>query len=209
MAMSANCEKGRGGAEERAAASDRGAPVRSAWWRAGVTLRLRPLSALPRRITRSVIRDGSGREASLNNLKISCTSRGTSHFSGWDRSIRKNIIGHRMRHGICHGTGQGAGCGSGRGMTVRGKQSLARGVFRRAGRPLALLDEPAREHGAGVLFHPLIEQSANLLAEIGGVSEARKFVALERIARSREKKLPRRLGWGTGHVSLLRRIVAK
>ena len=205
MAMNANCETGSGGAEKRAAASDRGAPGRSAWLRARRTPQLCPLGTLPRRITRSVIRDGRGGEASLKNLEMSRTSRGTANFGRWDGSIRKNIIGHRMRDGAWNGTARGIV----RGMAVRGKQFLARGVFGGAGRPLALLDQPAREQGAGILFHPLIKQSANLLAEIGGVGKAREFVALERVARGREKKLPRRLGWGTGHVSLLTRTCAR
>ena len=191
--------------EERAAASDRGAPGRSAWLRGALTLRPRPLGTAPRRIARSVIRDGVGGEASLKNSRISCTSCGTSNFSRWGESIRENIIGHRMRHGAWRANRHGIGCG----MAVRGKQALTWTVFRNARRPLALLDEPARQHGAGVFLDPLIEQSANLLAEIGGMTEAREFVALKRIARSREKKLPRRLGWGTGHVSLLRRTCAR
>jgi len=73
---------------------------------------------------------------------------------------------------------------------------FARGSF-------ALLHEPARQHGAGVFLEPLIEKGANLLAKIGGVAQARKFIALERVARGREKKLPRRLWLGTGHRSLL------
>lgn len=89
-------------------------------------------------------------------------------------------------------------------MPVRGEQSFTRSVVRYAGRTFALLDQPAREHGAGVFFDPLVEQSANLLAEIGGVSQTREFVTLERIARRREKKLPRRLRVGTGHVGLLK-----
>lgn len=186
-----------GGMEESAGASDRGAPRRSAWLRAGLTLRRGPLDTPLRRIARSVIRDGGGEEASLKSLKISCTSRGASNFNRWRRSIRKNIIGHGMAHGTTSG------------VAVRGKQSLTRSGFGSARRPFALLDQPAREHGAGVLFHPLIEQGANLLAEIGGVAKAREFVTLKRVARSREKKLPRRLGWGTGHDSLLRRTCAR
>ena len=182
--------------EERSAASDGGAPERSAWLRAGSPMRLRLPGAPPRRITRGVIRDGGGREASVKNSKISRTSRGIADFCRWGGSIRKNIIGHRMRRGTRHGIGREVG--------ARGKQALAQGVLGSAGGPFALLDQPAREHGAGVLFHPLIEQRANLLAEIGGMGKTRKFVALERIPRSREKKLPRRLGWGTGHDSLLR-----
>lgn len=191
------------GNEKHAAASDRGAPGRSAWLRAGPALRLGPLGAPPRRIARSVIRDGSGGEASLGSLGIGCTSRRTANFGQWDGPIRKNIIGHRMRPGTWHGSWPGTWHGMGRGMAVRGKQAFARGVFRNARRAFALLDQPSGEHGAAVFFHPLIEQSANLFAEIGGVGKTRKFVALKRITRSREKEFPRRLGWGTGHVSLL------
>lgn len=209
MRMNGNTEKRTDGMEKRAAASDRGAPGRSAWLRPGLTLRPRPLDTPPGRIARSVIRDGGGGEASLRSLQIGCTSHGTSHFRGWGRSIRENIIGHRMRNGAWRRTGRGAGHGTGRGMAVRGKQAFAHGVFRDSWGAVPLFDQPAREHGAGVLFHPLIKQSANLLAEIGGVGKAREFVALERIARSREKKLPRRLGWGTGHVSLLSRMHAQ
>ena len=185
----------------RGTASDRGAPERSAWLRAGLTLTLCPLGTPPRRIARSVIRGGGGGEASIRSLQISCTSHGASDFSRWRRSIRKNIIGHGMRHRTWHGTGHRSGhC-----VAARGEQSLTWTVFRNAWRPLALLDEPARKHSAGIFFDPLVKQSANLLAEIGGMSETRKFVALERVTRSREKEFPRRLCWGTGHVSLLER----
>jgi hypothetical protein len=78
---------------------------------------------------------------------------------------------------------------------VRGFR-LARGSF-------ALLDEPARQHGTSVFLEPLIEKRANLLAEVGSVTQAREFVTLKRIARGREKKLPRRLRLGTEHKSLL------
>lgn len=205
MTMNANSETGNGGAEKRAGASDGGAPVRSAWLRARLMLLPLPLDTPPRRIAHSVIRDGGSGEASLKNSKIRCTSHGASDFYRWRRSIRKNIIGHGMRRGTWHG----AGHGTGRGMAVRGEEALAGREFRYAGRPFSLLDQPAREKGAGVFFHPLIEQSANLLAEIGGVGKPRKFVALKRITRSREEKLPRRLGWGTGHGSLLRGTCAK
>ena len=197
MAMNGGCAVRSEGNEKRAAGSDRGDPGRSAWLRTGLMLRLRLRRTPPRRIARSVIRGGGGGEASLRSLGIGCTSRGTANFGQWDGSIRKNIIGRRMRHGTCHGMG--------RGMAVRGEQAFARRVFRDARRPFALLDQPAREHGAGVFFNPLIEQSANLLTEIAGVGKTRELVALKRVARSREEKLPRRLRWGTGYVSLLRR----
>ena len=88
-------------------------------------------------------------------------------------------------------------------MAVRGDQFLARSVFRGAVWLVTLLDQPAGKHGAGVFVDPLVEQSANLLAEIGGMGKAREFIALERSTRSREKEFPRRLGWGTGHDGLL------
>ncbi len=75
------------------------------------------------------------------------------------------------------------------------------GRFQRLPRALPLLYQPARQHGGGVFLHPKIEKSANLLAEIGGMAETREFIALERISRRREQKLPRGLGlvvvhWG-------------
>lgn len=189
MRMNWNCEMRSEGREGRAAASGRGAPERSARLRGRLTLRLGPLGTPLRRITGSVIRDGGGGEASLKNSKISCTSRGTSNFCRWSGSIRKNIIGHRMRHGASHAIGHGTG----RAMAVRGDQFLARSVFRGAVWLVTLLDQPAGKHGAGVFVDPLVEQSG----------KAREFIALERSTRSREKEFPRRLGWGTGHDGLL------
>ncbi len=118
-----------------------------------------------------------------SSQKMGFTSCGAPSCRRRRGSIRKNIIGHRM--------------------PFRFEQFLARGVLRGARRAFALLDEPASEHGAGIFFHPLIEQGANFLAEIGGMAETGKLVALERIARSREKKFPRRLSLGARHVGLL------
>ena len=133
--------------------------------------------------------------------EIGFTSCGTANYGGMRGAIRKNIIGHGMRPGTWHAAG--------RGMAACREQISARGVLGSAVRTFALLDEPAGEHGGSVFLHPLIEQSANLLVEIGGVGKTGKFVALERIARRREKELPRRLGSWTGHDSLLRRIYAR
>jgi len=71
-------------------------------------------------------------------------------------------------------------------------------------RTLALLHQPARQHGRGVLFQPLVEQGTDLLPEIGGMTQTCQFVRLQRIARSGQKKLPRRLGLVAGHGILLR-----
>jgi hypothetical protein len=88
----------------------------------------------------------------------------------------------------------GSGLGDGlirRGLGVRGLN----GAF-------ALLDEPASDHGVGVFVEPLVEEGRDLLAKIRGVCKAREFVAMERVAGSGEKKLPRRLGAIVGHGAL-------
>lgn len=145
--------------------------------------------------TRNAPAGGRGSDAPFGNFhgnvgtplrKMTFTSRGAANCCRRGRSIRKNIIGH----------------GAGQGMSVRWKQFLARCVFRGPWRPLALFDQPARKHGASILLHPLLEQGANLLPEVGRVAETRKLVALQRVTRCREKELPRRLGVGTGHVGL-------
>jgi len=114
--------------------------------------------------------------------EMTFTSCGAANYMRRRGSLRKNIIGH--------------------GMPVRWKQFLALGGCGVAWRPLALLDQPTSEHGAGIFFQPLIKQCANFLAEVGGVSKTRKLIALERVTRSREKEFPRRLRWGTRHVGL-------
>src|SRR5215472_6800999 len=133
MRVNANGRMRNDGIDEQGAASDRGAPGRSAWLLAAFTPGLFFLSTPPRRITRSVVRDGGGGEARLRDLKIGCTSRRTSNFCRWGRSIRENIIGHRMRRGACYGTG--------RGMATCREQISARGAFGSAGRAFALLDK--------------------------------------------------------------------
>lgn len=59
---------------------------------------------------------------------------------------------------------------------------------------LVLLHQPARQHRRGVLLQPRIQQLTDLLSEIGGMTQPRKLVALQRGARCREQELPRRLG---------------
>ena len=106
-------------------------------------------------------------------------SRATARNTLLNESIRQKIIGHRM-----------AVCGRrfGDGLVRSGPG------FRGENRALALLDEPAGDHGVGVFVEPLVEQGRDLLAEIGCVSEAGEFVALQGVAGSGEKELPRRLG---------------
>ena len=128
-------------------------------------------------------RDGANEQTGIGEDENNFPSSGTAVCGRRSTPIRKKIIGHGMFLPRATFT------------RVRGFR-LVRGRF-------ALLDEPARQHGASVFLEPLIEKRANFLAEIGGVTQAREFVALERVARGREKKLPRRLRLGTKHRGLL------
>ena len=102
---------------------------------------------------------------------------------GRNESINQKVIGRTMTVG-----------GSG----LRGRRIFRRGIHGEG----ALLDEPTGEIRSGVFFEPLIEQGSDFLAQIGGVSEAREFIGLERIARSREKEFPGGLGAGLRHDNL-------
>jgi len=84
--------------------------------------------------------------------------------------IRENIIGRRTALGS-------KGCGRRSGLFAED------GAF-------ALIHEPASEHGCGIFLEVLVEEGGQLLAEIGGVSEAGEFVGLQRVARSGEQELP-------------------
>ena len=110
----------------------------------------------------------------LGRKKLFTSSRASICGRG-DRSIRKKVIGH--------------------GMSIFGERFAGGSVFHRLWRALPLLHQPARQHGRGVFFQPGVEQLSDLLAEIGGVAQARKLVTLQRIARSRVQELPRRLGF--------------
>jgi hypothetical protein len=109
-----------------------------------------------------------------------------------NESIRQKIIGHRMAVG---------GNRFGRGLVRRGQG------FRDANGAFTLLDEPASDQGIGVFVEPLVEEGRDLLAEIGRVTEAREFVALQGVAGSGEEKLPRRLSTVSGHRCLRGREV--
>jgi hypothetical protein len=139
------------------------------WWPA-------PSGVHLRRMAQRVLRGESSVELSSDSLEINLTSRGAGASGRRGGSVRKNIIGREMAPGI---------------FLLR--KNLFRGGLFRSGRwPLPLVHQQSREHGASGFVDPLIEQGANLLAEIGGMTKTGEFVALQRIARSREKKLP---GW--------------
>jgi len=99
-----------------------------------------------------------------------------------DVPIRKKVIGHsgdvrRLLFGACRDV------------------SAARGAF-------ALLQKQPGHGGAGLIGHPLVHQRANLLAQIGGIGEARQFKGLQRSFRGRQQKIPRRLVQAAGHGDL-------
>ena len=119
----------------------------------------------------------------IKKLPIACKNSGlTGIFSLRDGSIRKKVIGHRMR-------------GRAARFAIETQIRLSRGAF-------PLLQEQTREGCVGVVVHPLIKQSRDLLADIGGVRKTRQFKALQRILGSRQKELPRGLGRTSGHVYL-------
>jgi hypothetical protein len=62
-------------------------------------------------------------------------------------------------------------------------------------RVLALAHQQSRQQRRGVFFQPGIQQLGDLLTEIGGMVQAREFVALQGIAGSGEQELPRGLSF--------------
>ncbi len=119
----------------------------------------------------------------VKHRNIAFTSSGASICGRRSRPIHKKIIGR----GVCIF-----------------RETLTRGsVFLHLLRAFLLLHQPARQHGCGVFLDPKVEQRADLLAEIGGMVEPREFIALQRVPRSRKKKLPRRLSLVVVHGGLL------
>jgi hypothetical protein len=146
---------------------------REAQLRGGTTPR-----ALPKRRTPGSRREQIGEKASAKSREIGSPSCGAAACRVRRASMRKKVMGHEtplLRR-------QFAGC--------RG--------FRFLWRPLPLL-QPTRKHGFGAFVDPLVEKRGNLLAKIGGVSKTGEFKALQRVARGREKELPRGLSSGARH----------
>ena len=71
-------------------------------------------------------------------------------------------------------------------------------ITRRGDFAFAVLHDPSREHRGGNFFHPLIEHRGHLLAQIGGVTQAGKLIALQTVSRRGQQKFPR----GGGHYGL-------
>jgi hypothetical protein len=141
------------------------------------------LATPPGLIDHGFVRGKVAGKLPMERGKMAFTSSGAPICGRRDCPIRKKIIGH--------------------GMSVFRKRFRGRDVLLRLLRTFPLLHQPARQHGHGIFLHPKIEQRANFLAEIGGMAETREFVTLQRVARGREKKLPRRLSFAMVHASLL------
>src|SRR5882762_5406253 len=129
----------------------------------------------------------SGPESGRPRYAVGCRSRTGAKIGRRTRLIREKVIGHDLRRFapvIGRRTAVAIRCAR------YGSVALlaGRGAF-------ALLHQPTRQHGRGVLFEPGIEQLRDLLAEIGGMAQPRKFVTLQRITGRRQKKLPGRLGF--------------
>jgi hypothetical protein len=140
------------------------------------------LSKAPGPGDRCVVSGIASAKLRISKQKELFTSSRASICGRRDRPVRKKIIGH--------------------GMSVFRERFTGGNIFQHLLRPLLLFHQPASQHGGGILLHPKIEKRADLLAEIGGMAETREFVTLERVSRSREKKLPRRLGLVVVHWSL-------
>ena len=103
-----------------------------------------------------------------------CASLSAANFGRRGRLMRENIIGHGVR---------------GLAPSMEVHRSFLRGGV------LALLHQPARQQSRSVLIEPGIQQLRDLFAEIGGVVQTRKLVAVQGIARGREQELPRQLSF--------------
>ena len=73
----------------------------------------------------------------------------------------------------------------------------------------ALIHQPACQHGRGVFLEVLIQERSQFFAQIGRVSEAGKFIALQCVAGSGEKEFPGRLGVTGVHENLLDNVLWK
>ncbi len=86
----------------------------------------------------------------------------------------------------------------GRGNAARGWRLGAGWRAIRLHSVFALVDQPPGNGGRRILFKPLIHQCADLFAEVGGMAEARQFIALQAVARGSQQELPGRLSSGIG-----------
>ena len=101
---------------------------------------------------------GFSGELCKSSQKMAVTSRWAAICGRGTRPIRKKIIGHSM---------------------PASRRRFARGSGLHLRRALALLHQPARQHGGGILLQPKVEKRGDLFPEIGSMAEAREFIALQ------------------------------
>jgi hypothetical protein len=78
---------------------------------------------------------------------------------------------------------------------------FARSIWcRRRGLAPLMLDKPSGDHCRSKFLYPLIQDGAGFLSEICRMSETRKLVTLQRIARSGKQEFPRGTDVVSGHV---------
>jgi hypothetical protein len=156
---------------------------------------VRLLPAAIHRAPRRCLRDAAllaarGAKTGFSASVLGCRSRTRAKFGRRTRLIREKVIGRSMRGFSARFMAWSplvvAARSADRGHRMLGMLA-GRGTF-------ALLHQPARQHGGGVLLEPGVQQLRDLLAEIGRVAKPRKLIALQRIAGRREKELPRRQG---------------
>ena len=138
---------------------------------------------IPGRGGHGVVSEIASGKLQIEHRIMAFTSSGAPVCGRHNRPLPENIIGH--------------------GMSVFRERFTRCSVLLRLLRVFPLLHQPARQHGRGIFLHPKVEQRANFLAEIGGMVEPREFKALQRVARSREKELPRGLSFAMVHARLL------
>src|SRR5712675_2910834 len=129
----------------------------------------------------------SGLESGQLRDAVGRCSRTGAKIGRRTRLIREKVIGHDLRRFA-------PVIGRRTAVAIRGGRYGCVALLARGG-AFALLHQPTRQHGRGVLFEPGIEQLRDLLAEISSMAQTRKFVALQGITRRRQKKLPGRLGF--------------
>jgi hypothetical protein len=73
----------------------------------------------------------------------------------------------------------------------------------------ALVNQPSRQRRRSIFLQPLIQEIADLLAQVGSMSKAGEFIVLQGVPRSAQQELSGRLGLVLGHGILQRNGCAR
>lgn len=108
--------------------------------------------------------------------------------------------------GLCEARGRGNDLGKRRGRLGKERvRRLREGASDVASRHrgqlqgLVMVEQPSRQDGLGRLLDPLVNQNADLVAQIGSVVQTSEFKTLQRSARSRLEIVGGRRKTGNGH----------